>query len=77
MGYIEEPISVVERYIGRRLPLAILTLGVIAGLAYLGKDMSASFLGGAFMIIMKGYYDDVRSENAMQLPHEYTLVAKE
>jgi len=65
MGYVEEPISEVEKYIGRRLPLAVLTLTVIAVLAYLGHDISASFLGGAFMIIMKGYYDDVKGENEL------------
>jgi hypothetical protein len=62
MGFVEEPMSYIEQYIGRRLPLAMMVIILVSWLAYIGQDVAASFVGGAFMIIMHGYYDDVSSE---------------
>jgi len=62
MAFYEEPASQLEKIIGRRFPLAIITLLAIVYLVYLGYDLVASSLGGAYMIILHGYYDDVSSE---------------
>jgi hypothetical protein len=62
MAFYEEPASKLEKIIGRRFPLAVITLAAIVLLVYLDFDIVASSLGGAYVIILHGYYDDIAQE---------------
>lgn len=63
MPFVEEEKSVIEQYIGRRLPLATLLILATCYAAYTNHDALMSILGTIDAIVITGYFKDVGTEN--------------